>query len=98
VVGDPGVSRYHVRVARSVQGAFYAEDLGSTNGTYVRSIPVGVALLHAGDVLQLGPYVRVRFAMLDREVMSSSSSPPERSGPRLDSSPSAYGGQWRASK
>jgi diguanylate cyclase (GGDEF)-like protein len=65
VVDDTGVSRYHARIARSGEGAFYAEDLGSTNGTYLRTLRVGVARLREGDVLQLGPELRVRFAVLD---------------------------------
>jgi diguanylate cyclase (GGDEF)-like protein len=65
VVDDTGVSRYHVRIARSAQGAFYAEDLGSTNGTYLGGSRVEAAPLREGDVLQLGPHVRVRFAILD---------------------------------
>ena len=65
VVDDPGVSWHHARIARSAAGAYYAEDLGSTNGTYLRSVRIGVAPLHGGDLLQLGPHVRVRFAVLD---------------------------------
>jgi diguanylate cyclase (GGDEF)-like protein len=65
VVDDPGVSWHHARIARSAAGAYYAQDLGSTNGTYLRSVRIGVAPLHGGDLLQLGPHVRVRFALLD---------------------------------
>jgi diguanylate cyclase (GGDEF)-like protein len=59
------VSRHHVLIARATEGAFFAEDLRSTNGTFLRADRIGVALLHEGDLLQLGPNVRVRFATLD---------------------------------
>ena len=35
VVDEEGVSRHHARVDRTVEGAFYVEDLGSTNGTFL---------------------------------------------------------------
>jgi diguanylate cyclase (GGDEF)-like protein len=65
VVDDSGVSRHHVRFARTAEGTFYAEDLGSTNGTFLRTARIGVALLQGGDLLQLGPHLRVRFAIVD---------------------------------
>ncbi len=65
VDGDTGVSRHHVRIGRTADGAFFAEDLGSTNGTFVGSHRIGVALLQGGDLLRLGPTVRVRFAVVD---------------------------------
>jgi diguanylate cyclase (GGDEF)-like protein len=65
VVDDAGVSRRHARVARASDGSFYVEDLGSTNGTFVGSARVGISLLGQGDVMQLGPQVRIRFAMVD---------------------------------
>lgn len=65
VVDEMGVSRHHARIARTPAGGFYVEDLKSTNGTYVGAARVGVALLHRGDVLQLGPHLRVRFAIVD---------------------------------
>jgi diguanylate cyclase (GGDEF)-like protein len=65
VVDDPGVSRLHARIARAADGSFYAEDLGSTNGTYLRSDRIGVAFLQTGDLLQLGPNIRMRFAVID---------------------------------
>ena len=65
VVDDPGVSRHHARIGRQPGGGFYVEDLGSTNGTFVGGARVGVSLLHQVDVLQLGPSLKVRFAMVD---------------------------------
>jgi two-component system, cell cycle response regulator len=65
VVQDTGVSRLHVRIARTAEGAFYAEDLGSKNGTFRGQDRIGLTLLCAGDLLQLGPYLQVRFAVVD---------------------------------
>jgi two-component system cell cycle response regulator len=65
VVDEPGVSRHHARIARAPGGGFYVEDLGSTNGTFVGTVRVGVSLLHQVDVLQLGPSLKVRFALVD---------------------------------
>ena len=65
MVEDTGVSRHHARFARTAEGAFYAEDLGSTNGTFLGSNRVGIALLHGGELLQLGPDLKVRFAIVD---------------------------------
>ncbi len=65
VVDDEGVSRRHLRIDRTVEGAFYAQDLGSTNGTYLGSDRIGVALLRGGDLLQLGPCLQLRFAIVD---------------------------------
>jgi diguanylate cyclase (GGDEF)-like protein len=66
-VQEMGVSRVHARVARSPDGEFYVEDLGSRNGTFLRAGRVGVASLQSGDQLQLGPHLRVRFAVVDVE-------------------------------
>jgi diguanylate cyclase (GGDEF)-like protein len=65
VVDEIGVSRYHVRVAREPQGRFYAEDLASTNGTFICDTRIGLALLRQLDVLRVGPELRVRFAIVD---------------------------------
>jgi len=65
VVLDPGVSERHARVARTGDGGFYVEDLESTNGTFVGSDRVGLSLLHGGEVVQLGPQLRMRFAIVD---------------------------------
>jgi len=65
VVEEEGVSRHHARIERTSEGAFYVEDLGSTNGTFLGADRVGVALLRGGDLLQLGPSLQVRFAIVD---------------------------------
>jgi pSer/pThr/pTyr-binding forkhead associated (FHA) protein len=62
VVDDPFASAEHA-VLTFRGGAWYVEDLGSTNGTFVNGVPVErVAGLGFGDELQVG---EVRFR-LDR--------------------------------
>ena len=65
VVDETGVSRRHARIGRTPTGGFYVEDLASTNGTFVGAARVGISSLDRGDLLQLGPYLRVRFAIVD---------------------------------
>ena len=65
VADDNGVSRHHARFHRAADGAFYAEDLGSTNGTFLRGERISVAMLHGDDLVQLGPQLQVRFAIVD---------------------------------
>jgi len=55
VLDSPLVSRHHARLERSGP-AHILIDLGSTNGTYVNSQRIDRAELHAGDVVQIGPY------------------------------------------
>ncbi len=65
VVDDASVSRHHVRITHMKAGGFCAEDLASTNGTFVGAARVGVAVLHRDDLIQLGPRLRLRFAIID---------------------------------
>jgi DNA-binding winged helix-turn-helix (wHTH) protein len=67
----PGVSRRHARI--SIEGAnVTVEDLGSSNGTYVRGEKIsGRAALGDGDELRLGP-----ASMLIRLVSPDSSTLP----------------------
>ena len=60
VVDDPFASAEHA-VLTFRGSAWYVEDLGSTNGTYVNGHPVaGVATIGYGDELQIGQ-VRCRL-------------------------------------
>jgi two-component system, cell cycle response regulator len=65
IIDDLGLSRHHARVGPAAGGGFFAEDLGSTNGTYLRGKRIEGAPLNAGDVLQLGPSLRLGLAVLD---------------------------------
>jgi len=60
---DLAVSARHARVAIGPDGAPYVEDLDSTNGTFVGGRRVGTSSLVAGDALQLGPDVVLRFSL-----------------------------------
>lgn len=54
ILYDTGVSRKHARIIE-VGGAFFVEDLGSSNGTLVNGARVERQLLHEGDAIALGP-------------------------------------------
>jgi hypothetical protein len=55
VVSDPAVSGHHARVVLR-DDAWWVEDLGSTNGTYLNEHAVTAPLRAvAGDELQVGP-------------------------------------------
>ena len=64
-IEDVGISRAHTRVVRTMDGKFVLEDLGSTNGTFLSGRRVERADLHAGDRIQVGPNVVLRFGILD---------------------------------
>jgi diguanylate cyclase (GGDEF)-like protein len=64
-VEDPGISRRHARIRRSDDGAFYVEDLGSTNGTFVCGRRAAVARIASGEYLQLGATLLLRFEVTD---------------------------------
>ncbi|MBN8881065.1 type III secretion system (T3SS) inner membrane Yop/YscD-like protein [Salana multivorans] len=52
---DVTVSRRHAEFRR-VEDGFEVRDVGSLNGTYVNRERIEVALLHAGDEVQIGKY------------------------------------------
>ena len=64
VVDDEGMSRSHVRVFYE-GGQYFAEDLGSSNGTYVSGRRIEKLALFDGAVVQLGPRVCFRFSVTD---------------------------------
>jgi diguanylate cyclase (GGDEF)-like protein len=64
-VDDVGISRKHTRIARTQDGRFYVEDLGSTNGTFVAARRVDRLELRPGDRVQVGPNVLLRFSIID---------------------------------
>jgi hypothetical protein len=56
VVAEPTVSRRHLEL-RTVDGAWIAVDLGSTNGTWLMGRRIGRVRVVAGDELTLGDCV-----------------------------------------
>jgi diguanylate cyclase (GGDEF)-like protein len=58
------VSRRHALITQSGETEYYAQDLGSRNGTTVRGRPVTRARLTDGDRIGIGP-VFFRFALAD---------------------------------
>jgi GGDEF domain-containing protein len=66
VLNYEGVSRQHARLVY-MGGAFLLEDLGSANGTVVGSDPISRHKLHDGDVIQLGPWVSIRYSVTDSQ-------------------------------
>lgn len=60
IVAD-GVSRRHAELVLSADGTVDVFDLGSTNGVFVNGTKVDRGVLQIGDVLELGPVVRLRL-------------------------------------
>ena len=52
---NPGISRNHLRLEKSVHG-YYAEDLGSANGSYLNDDPLQKELIKSDDVLRIGKF------------------------------------------
>ncbi len=65
VVDGVGVSLHHLRVARTVEDDFYAEDLGSEGGTFSGENRIGIKLLRNGDSLRLGSNLKLGVAIVD---------------------------------
>lgn len=66
VLNYEGVSRQHARLVY-LGGAFLLEDLGSANGTVVGGHGVTQHHLRDGDVIQLGPWVSIRYSITDSQ-------------------------------
>jgi two-component system cell cycle response regulator len=64
-IEDPGISRRHARIVRRGPEAYFLEDLGSRNGTFIRGNRVTTQALGEGDRLALGPAVEFRFGFTD---------------------------------
>lgn len=60
-IDDTGVSREHAKLIWTPHGVFNLLDLRSTNGTAVNGNRIDVAILRAGDRIQLGPQVELGF-------------------------------------
>jgi diguanylate cyclase (GGDEF)-like protein len=59
-----GVSRQHARIVY-VDNAYWVEDLGSANGTFVQGSRITRHRLTDGDVVQFGPRVVFRYSITD---------------------------------
>jgi two-component system cell cycle response regulator len=70
ILDEPSISREHARIVIDASGAYFIEDLGSTNGTFVGGQSVQRAQLASGDRVQLGGEYTFRFAILDEEEES----------------------------
>jgi two-component system cell cycle response regulator len=62
---DVAVSRAHARIAYEAD-VYVLQDLGSTNGTFLRGARITRSPLASGDRFQLGPNVLLRFAVTDQ--------------------------------
>ena len=64
VIGDPQVSRYHLRLLR--RGAdYHIEDLDSTNGLRIAGKRIGgPAPLNDGDIIMLGDSIALSYEIV----------------------------------
>jgi len=68
VINDPEISRLHARIVAYGEG-YAAEDLGSTNGTFVNGVPArGVTPLSHGDRIEFGDTSAIRFWLAEEEA------------------------------
>lgn len=68
IVNDPSVSRNHMKIFR-VDKVFYAEDLGSTNRTYVNEDEItGIQRLENGDRIKIGNTIFKFISSQDMEA------------------------------
>lgn len=66
-INDASVSRQHCRLTTNAYGAVSVQDLGSTNGIYVRDQRVRQAALTVGEVFQIGG-VDVKIELVDQPI------------------------------
>jgi DNA-binding NtrC family response regulator len=72
VLEDETVSRHHCRIVQQ-EDAFVAEDLDSTNGTFINGVRIDRAFLEPGSVLAVGNS-RIELHPVDQEVSVEPSS------------------------
>jgi transcriptional regulator with GAF, ATPase, and Fis domain len=58
-IGDPQLSRHHLRLEHTEADRLFIEDLKSTNGTFVNKKRVPAAHLREGDVVRIGTTILV---------------------------------------
>jgi pSer/pThr/pTyr-binding forkhead associated (FHA) protein len=64
VLKDPSISRKHCRFSINAYDAMVVQDLGSTNGVYVRDERVKQATIVVGETFQIGA-MEFRVEMID---------------------------------
>lgn len=63
VLAEPTISRAHAAIGYDAgEGAFFVQDLGSTNGTYVDGSRTRRSVLEVGAELQMGK-LRIRLSL-----------------------------------
>ena len=72
-VDDDSVSRFHAEISVE-QGAFFINDLGSANGTFLDDERVTRAALRDGSLLRLGGRVTFRFSVMEEDEQRALSS------------------------
>src|SRR5947208_6158943 len=75
VIDDPAVSGHHVLIF-SQDGAFFIEDLGSTNGTFVNDGKIQKGKLNNSDRVAVGQHV-----LIYKDEVPAPPSPPKASEP-----------------
>ncbi len=87
VITDKTVSRWHAQLTRVESGHYYLEDLGSTNGTWVRNgvdwTRVETALLEHRGIIMLGEYSTTLLELLSTDAGAGPDQAP--ASPRLRS-------------
>lgn len=79
---NPGISRHQLRMEKTPQG-YYAEDLGSANGSYLNDELIQKELLKSDDVLRVGKFSLWISYEEDRRAHESSdraAAPPPQAG------------------
>jgi DNA-binding CsgD family transcriptional regulator len=73
-IGDPGVSRRHVKLMRRADGSVEASDMRSTNGLILNGERVERGLLREGDRINLGPDAVLRLCYLEPSQLAARAS------------------------
>lgn len=79
---NPGISRHHLRMEKTRNG-YYAEDLGSANGSYLNDEPIQKELLRNDDLIRIGKFSLWISYEEDRRAADGQdkiSSPPPQQG------------------
>ena len=63
---DTSISRRHAEIHRNSNGTFDIIDMNSMNGIYINNEKVGKAMLHEGDIIEIGD-IFLRFTQLSAD-------------------------------